>query len=163
MCARHVTGPCYKIDGRCPCSSGFRGQLCDNDCLLKNFGANCKKRCTCETDHVCHHVNGVCHPISVGKFRIIIKENFTNFNDVHRRKLLKLRLATLISKYHDKYEELRHVSRRQAPSQSTRYLNATSTTLPQVKRTSETTTEHDFVARMLGELCRTEGHSSRNL
>ena len=151
MCARHVTGPCYKIDGRCPCSRGFRGPLCDNDCLLKNFGANCEERCKCETNHVCHHVNGACHPISVGKFRIIIKENFTHFNDVQRRKLLKLHLATLMSKYHDKYEELRHVSKRQAPSQSTRNFNATPATSSQVKRTSTPAGNHDFVARMLGE------------
>jgi hypothetical protein len=147
-----VTGPCYKIDGRCPCSPGYRGHLCDNDCTLKNFGKNCEERCECDVDHVCHHVDGTCHPVNLGIFRVIIKENYSNFDDVQRRKQLKLHLATLISKYQDMYETLRHVSRRQAPSQSTSgYFNTTLTTLPQVKRTIQPASGHDFVARILGK------------
>ena len=165
VCSRHVTGPCYKIDGRCPCSRGYRGHLCDNDCLLKNFGKNCEERCKCDSGHVCHHVNGACHPVKIGKFQIIIKkDNYTDFEDVQRRKQLKLHVATLISKYHYMYEELRRVSRRQAPSQSTRgYFNTTLTTLPPVKRTVQPVEGHDLVARILDHLPGSSSDGSNDL
>lgn len=118
--------------------------------MLKNYGRNCAERCECGADHVCHHVNGACYPMYAGKFEIIIKENYTDFDDVQRHKQLKLHVASLISTYYETYKELRQFSRRQAPSQSARgYFNATPTTSPQVKRTTLPASGHDFVARIL--------------
>lgn len=144
-----MIGTCYKIDGRCPCSPGYRGHLCDSDCMLKNYGKNCVKRCDCDVDHVCHHVTGACYLTRVGRFQIVIKENFTNFDEMVRRKQLKLNVAVLIAKYNNMYEELRHLSRRRIPVTSIHgNISIVST---QITETIQPATRHDFVARILGK------------
>ncbi|XP_046860802.1 uncharacterized protein LOC124454034 [Xenia sp. Carnegie-2017] len=138
---------CYKIDSRCPCSPRYRGHWCDSDCMLKNYGKNCGKRCDCDVDHVCHHVTGTCYLTRVGRFQIVIKENFTNFDEMVRRKQLKLNVAVLIAKYNNMYEELRHLSRRRIPVTSIH--GNISIVCTQITETIHPATRHDFLARIL--------------
>ena len=72
-----------------------------------------------------------------------------NFDEMVRRKQLKLNVAVLIAKYNNMYEELRHLSRRRIPVTSIHgNISIVST---QITETIQPATRHDFVARILGK------------
>ncbi|CAC5357943.1 Cell death abnormality protein 1 [Mytilus coruscus] len=58
--ARCVEGKCDPKDGKCTCSPGYSGRLCNENCPQNSFGDGCNSTCTCDTNSRCHPVTGEC-------------------------------------------------------------------------------------------------------
>ena len=53
----------YRCDpgtGKCKCSSGWTGTLCNETCPAPYYGDGCTKICYCKNGGLCNHKTGVC-------------------------------------------------------------------------------------------------------
>ena len=52
---------CDPFDGKCICTRGWKGALCDETCSPDRYGQNCGEVCRCQNGGSCHHISGECH------------------------------------------------------------------------------------------------------